>query len=138
MRGIAISVLLLLVIIVLFASTYIVREWEQVVITQFGDPVGDPDRHPLGLGGRVGEPVDNWVPGLHEDPSGSVDRRLQRRVLPLDRGDGPILDVVVGEPGLAQHAGVLGLGDTVVLDRQLHVVANASAERADCILDDLE
>jgi membrane protease subunit HflC len=42
MKGIAFSILVLLVIIVLFASTYVVREWEQVVITQFGDPVGDP------------------------------------------------------------------------------------------------
>jgi membrane protease subunit HflC len=42
MRGIGFSVLALLVIILLFASTYVVREWEQVVITQFGDPVGDP------------------------------------------------------------------------------------------------
>ena len=42
MRGIGLSILALLVIIVLFASTYVVREWEQVVITQFGDPVGDP------------------------------------------------------------------------------------------------
>ena len=42
MKGIAFSILVLLVIIVLFAATYVVREWEQVVITQFGDPVGDP------------------------------------------------------------------------------------------------
>jgi membrane protease subunit HflC len=42
MRGIGFSVLALLVIILLFASTYVVPEWEQVVITQFGDPVGDP------------------------------------------------------------------------------------------------
>jgi membrane protease subunit HflC len=42
MKGIAISILVLLVVILLFASTYVVREWEQVVITQFGDPVGDP------------------------------------------------------------------------------------------------
>lgn len=42
MKGIAFTILVLLVVILLFASTYIVREWEQVVITQFGDPVGDP------------------------------------------------------------------------------------------------
>jgi membrane protease subunit HflC len=42
MKGIAITILVLLVVILLFASTYVVREWEQVVITQFGDPVGDP------------------------------------------------------------------------------------------------
>jgi membrane protease subunit HflC len=35
----AVGVVLL---ILLFSSFYVVREWEQVVITQFGDPVGDP------------------------------------------------------------------------------------------------
>ena len=29
-------------LILLLSSFYVVREWEQVVITQFGDPVGDP------------------------------------------------------------------------------------------------
>jgi len=29
-------------LVVLFSSTYTVSEWEQVVITQFGDPVGEP------------------------------------------------------------------------------------------------
>jgi membrane protease subunit HflC len=36
------SALGLVLLIVLFSSFYVVREWEQVVITQFGDPVGDP------------------------------------------------------------------------------------------------
>jgi len=29
-------------LIVLFSSFYVVREWEQVILTQFGHPVGDP------------------------------------------------------------------------------------------------
>ncbi len=37
--GVVLAVLLLILI---FASTYTVGEWEQVVITQFGDPAGDP------------------------------------------------------------------------------------------------
>jgi membrane protease subunit HflC len=36
----------LLLAIVLFASTYVVREWEQVIITQFGEPVGEPITEP--------------------------------------------------------------------------------------------
>ena len=36
----ALLLTLLLLFILLFASTYRVREWEQVVITQFGEPVG--------------------------------------------------------------------------------------------------
>jgi len=38
----AIVIVTLAVILVLSSSMYVVREWEQVVITQFGDPVGDP------------------------------------------------------------------------------------------------
>ena len=38
---IAIAVLLLAAVL-LFTSTYVVNEWEQVIITQFGDPVGEP------------------------------------------------------------------------------------------------
>ncbi len=36
---VAVGVVLL---IVLFSSVYVVREWEQVILTQFGHPVGDP------------------------------------------------------------------------------------------------
>jgi len=35
-------VLAILVLLVIGSSVYVVSEWEQVVITQFGDPVGDP------------------------------------------------------------------------------------------------
>jgi len=34
--------LALAILVVLFSSFYTVKEWEQVVLTQFGDPVGDP------------------------------------------------------------------------------------------------
>ena len=37
--AVALGVVLLILVL---ASTYTVGEWEQVVITQFGDPVGDP------------------------------------------------------------------------------------------------
>ena len=34
--------ILLLVVVVLFSAAYVVREGEQVVITRFGDPIGEP------------------------------------------------------------------------------------------------
>ncbi len=40
-RGIVLLVVGALLLIVLFLSTYIVYEPEQVVITEFGKPVGD-------------------------------------------------------------------------------------------------
>ena len=41
-RSGCILAIVLLLVIVFSTSTYAVREWEQVVITQFGNPVGDP------------------------------------------------------------------------------------------------
>ena len=41
-RGWTALVAAFLVLITLFSSAYRVREWEQVVITQFGDPAGEP------------------------------------------------------------------------------------------------
>jgi len=38
----SILVAVLLAVILFFASTYTVAEWEQVILTQFGDPVGEP------------------------------------------------------------------------------------------------
>ncbi len=41
MRIVAV-ILVILVIILLWSSLYVVREYEQVIITQFGKPIGDP------------------------------------------------------------------------------------------------
>ncbi len=41
-KGALFAVLGLAALIVLFSSAYVVREWEQIVITQFGQPVGEP------------------------------------------------------------------------------------------------
>jgi len=35
-------VLGVILLVVVLSSTYVVKEWEQVIITQFGDPVGEP------------------------------------------------------------------------------------------------
>ena len=40
------AVLALLVVIALMGSAYVVNEWEQVIITQFGKPVGEPVTDP--------------------------------------------------------------------------------------------
>ena len=63
---------------------------------------------------------------------------FDRGRLTVDQATGPLVDVVVEEPGLAQHAGPLGFDDVVVLDRQIDVVAHAAAERAGGVLDDFE
>ena len=41
-RGYIILGVTLFLAICFFSSTYVVNEWEQVIITQFGNPVGDP------------------------------------------------------------------------------------------------
>ena len=40
LRNILLSVAGLLAVILISSSLYVVREWEQIVITQFGQPVG--------------------------------------------------------------------------------------------------
>lgn len=45
-KGIVIGVILVVVLIVLFSAAFIVKETEQVIITQFGKPVGDPVTEP--------------------------------------------------------------------------------------------
>ena len=40
-KAILILVAVLVALVLIFSSAYRVREWEQVVITQFGEPVGD-------------------------------------------------------------------------------------------------
>ncbi len=43
MKASAVIIPLLLVLVILgFGSIFVVQEWDQVVITQFGDPVGEP------------------------------------------------------------------------------------------------
>jgi membrane protease subunit HflC len=42
MRIVGVIILIAVVLIVLLSSLYVVREYEQVVITQFGRPIGDP------------------------------------------------------------------------------------------------
>jgi hypothetical protein len=102
------------------------------------DAVGDGDGDALRLAGRVGKAVDDRVARLREDARRPLDRLVERRGLPFDGRHGAILDVVVEEPRLAEDARVLGLGDVVVLDGQFHVVADAAAERAGGVFDDLE
>src|SRR5439155_25954104 len=78
------------------------------------------------------------VAGASQDLRRALDRLVERGRPSLDEGDGPVLDVVVEEPGLAEHAGVLGPGDLVALDGQFHVVANAAAEGAGGVANDLQ
>ena len=80
------------------------------------DPVRDRDGHTLRFASRVGQSVDNRIAGTRQNLRGPLDGFFQRRRLAFDRGDRPLLDMVVEEPRLAKHAGVLRLGDLVVLD----------------------
>ena len=87
----------------------------------------------LCLAGGVRQAVDDGVAGLGQD----LRRRLDRFVggglaaRPIS-GERALLDAVLLEPRLAQHAGVLRLGDLVLGDvhRQVDVVADAAAEGA--------
>src|SRR5262249_58870729 len=71
------------------------------------DAVGDGDGDALRLAGRVGQAVDDGVARVGQDRGRLRDGLVQRRGLAADQGDGPVLDVVVEEPRLAEDAGVL-------------------------------
>jgi membrane protease subunit HflC len=45
-KGILIGVILVVGLIALFSAAFIVKETEQVIITQLGKPVGDPVTEP--------------------------------------------------------------------------------------------
>ena len=49
----------------------------------------------------------------------------------------PIIDFVVQKPSFAKHAGSLGLGDRMTFHGQVDVIADAAAERACGVFDDL-
>ena len=102
--------------------------------------IADRHRHALRLARRVAEPVGDREPGLVQDARGLVQRVLERRLLAADQRRRVVLDAVLQEPGAAEHAGVLGLGDAlrVEVDGQLHVVAHAAAEGAGGVLDDAD
>ena len=102
------------------------------------DAVSDGDGHALCLAGGVGEAVDNWIAGIGQDLSRALDSLVQRRRLSLDQRNRPLLDVMVEKPRFTEDAGVLGLGDLVVFDRQFHVIADAATEGARSVIDDLE
>ena len=102
------------------------------------DPVADRHRHALGLGGRVAEPVDDRVLRLDQDPRGAFDPILHRGRLAFDQAGRAVLVLMTEEPRLPQNACTLGLGDAIPFDFQRDVVADAAAESAGGVLDDLE
>src|SRR5438445_12996594 len=73
-----------------------------------------------------------------ENQRRSLNAFLQTCGLPFDDGNRTIFDMMIQKPGLAENAGVLGLGDFMVLDRQLHVIADTAAESASGVFDNFE
>jgi len=102
------------------------------------DAVGNGDGDSLGFASRVGESVDDWIPRPRQDLCRTLDAFFKRGRLAVDDGDGPFLDMMVKEPRFAENSGVLGLGNVVVLNGQLHVVADAAAKGTGGIRNDFE
>ena len=96
------------------------------------DHVGDGDRLALRLAGRIRQTVDHRKARVGEDAGGGLDRLLGARLAPLDQCLGTLLDAVLLEPGTPEHARIFRLHDLVrvVVHGQMHVVADAAAERA--------
>src|SRR5258708_18884833 len=100
--------------------------------------IGNGNGDALCLAGGIRQTMDNRIAGAGQNLGGLLNAFFQTGRLALDGSEEPILYVMVEKPCLAEHAGVLRLGDMVVLDRQFHVVANAAAEGASGIGDDFD
>src|SRR5207253_6793858 len=96
------------------------------------DHVRDGDRLALRFAGRVREAIDDRVAGVGKDLCRGLDRFLRTRLASVDQGEGPLLDAVLLEPSPSEHAGILRFDDLVclVVHGQMHIVADAAAERA--------
>ena len=108
-------------------------------VDRTADPVDNAHRHPLSFARRVAKPVDDRIFARGEYLGRAIVAIFDRGGLTIDQATRPVFDTVIEKPGLAQHASPLGFDDVaVVLDREVDIIANATAERAGCILNDFE
>ena len=85
--------------------------WQTLVVVSTLPPIQSPIRRPaLGFERRVAQAVDQRVPGVGQNLRRPFDAFLELAGWPLI-ARGPLLDLVVQEPGRSQHAGPFGLDD---------------------------
>ena len=99
------------------------------------NPVGDRHSHALRFGRGVTETIGQRKAGREQDVSGPVHRLVVTGRLAIDQRLGPVLDVMIEEPGLSKHTGVFRLRDPVALNGQLHVVTDTPTKRTGSVLD---
>ena len=102
------------------------------------DAIRDGDGDTLGFTRCIRESVDDRVARVRQDLRGALDSVLQRRRFAAHQRNGPILDVMIEKPRLAKYARPFRFRDVIILNRQIDVIANATAKRAGRISDDFQ
>ena len=102
------------------------------------DPVRNTHGNPLSFAGRIAKTIHDRISTLGQDAGGAVIAFLEGGRLPFDQTTGAIVVMMIQKPGLAEDTGSLGFDDMVVLDGQFDVIADTSAKRAACVLNDFQ
>ncbi len=102
------------------------------------DPVGNRHGHALRFARGIRQAIRDRKICVDENSRRPLDGVVEGGRLPFDRRHRAVVDMVVEKPRLAEDARVLGLGDRVAFDRQLHVVAYAPAKSAGGVRDDAQ
>ena len=101
------------------------------------DPIDDADGNSLRFTRRVTQTITNRILPIRQNLCRSVVSLFQGCGIAVDRTARPVFNTVIEKPRLAQHTSSFGFDDVVVLDRQLNVVADATAKSARRIMDHL-
>ena len=94
--------------------------------------------HALRLASRIGKAIDDWVACIGQNPRRALDGLVQSRRLAVNHRHRPLFNRVIEEPRLAEHTGVLRLGDLVAVHGQFHVIADTAAKSAGGVFDDFQ
>src|SRR5690606_5091829 len=82
--------------------------------------------------------VDDGETSLNQYVGGPVDRLFERGRLAFNSRNRTLFHMMIQKPRFSEYTGVFGLGNRRTFDRQLHVITNAPAEGAGCVLDHFE
>ena len=100
--------------------------------------IDDADGNSLRFTRRVTQPITDRILPTRQNLCRSVVSLCQACRLAVDRTTRSVFNTVIEKPRLAQCTRSFGFDDVVVLDRQLNVVADATAESARRIMDNLQ
>ena len=100
--------------------------------------VSNGHRLALRFTGGIAQAIHYRETGIGQNLGGRFHGRGRVRLFTIDNGKGAVLDGMLGKPGFAQDAGILGLGNMVAFNGQNHVITNAATKGAGRVLDNVQ